>query len=459
MRARLLLVLGVAGALTLPPSTADAQLETFVQALRELAEAAAQPETTRSNDIHIAATRMGTALAEWDRNISALEAQVQREIPGASNPRAYQLHVQLGVTYRTRGRLADALREFDMAVVLQPSASDVQVLRALTLEAMGRTDEAGKAFRTAWNFDSRNPIKAYYVAMRPGAGSTADRERARIQLTDTYRRVGTDTARASAPPFVTLGALSDNLSRKPAVADHGTAAGFSLLKEEKYGDGIAAIRAGDRSQRKTTDDSPLDHFALGQRDEAQNRVADARREYQDALAGTVAGRSVLLVGIGRLAQVEGDLDGSIEAYTKAARFNPNDPNIRKELASAYAADGRTDDAFCELMAALFIDPRDARAHAAIGQLYLDAGRYAEAVTAFSRALELKPDGYEARYALATAFTRLGKTAEAAREFELFERVRREKLEERRRGQPRDVQPDDREEDALRTRVPNQGGDR
>jgi tetratricopeptide (TPR) repeat protein len=459
MRAGLLFILGVTVVLTLRPSTSDAQLETFVQALRELAEAAGQPETTRSSDIRIAVTRMGTALAEWDRNISALETQVQREIPGASNPRTYQLHLQLGVTYRTRGRLADALREFDAAVALQPSASDVQVLRALTLEAMGRTEEAGQAFRTAWDFDGRNPIKAYYVAMRAGAGSTTDRERARVQLTDTYWRLGTDAARPSAPPFVTLGALTDNLSRKPAVADHATAAGFALLKEEKYSDGIAALRAADRSRRKTSDDSPLDRFARGQRDEAQNRVADARREYQDALAGTVAGRSVLLVGIGRLAQVEGDLDGAIEAYTQAARFNPNDPNIRKELASAYTADGRADDAFCELMAALFIDPRDARAHSAIGQVYLDAGRDAEAVTAFSRALELKPDGYETRYALATAYTRLGKTAEAAREFDLFERVRREKLEERRRGQSREAQPNDREEDALRTRVSNQDGGR
>jgi tetratricopeptide (TPR) repeat protein len=253
--------------------------------------------------------------------------------------------------------------------------------------------------------------------------------------------------------------LTDNLARKPAVADHATAVGFALLKDEKYSEGIAAIRADDRSPRKTRDDSPLDHFARGQLGEAQNRVADARREYQAALAGTVAGRSVLLVGIGRLAQVEGDLDGAIEAYTQAARFNSNDPNIRKELASAYAAAGRADDAFCELMAALFIDPRDARAHTAIGQLFLDGGRDAEAVTAFGRALELSPDGYETRYALATAFTRLGKTAEAAREFDLFERARREKLEERRRGQPREVQPNEREEDALRTRTSSQGDGR
>src|SRR5262245_15906749 len=264
MRASHLVAFGVTVALTLRPSTADAQLETFVQALRELADAAGQPETTRSNDIRIAASRMETALAEWDRNISALEIQVQREISGTSSQRAYQLHVQLGVTYRTRGRLADALQEFDAAVALQPSASDVQILRAVTLEAMGRMDQAAKAFRTAWDFDARNPVKAYYVAMRLGAGSTADIDRARMLLTETYRRLGTDTVRPTAPPFVTLGALTDNLSRKPAVADHATAAGFALLKEEKYREGIATIRAEDRSSRTAGDDSPLDHFARGQ---------------------------------------------------------------------------------------------------------------------------------------------------------------------------------------------------
>ena len=303
-----------------------------MQAVRELAEAAGQPEPARSNDIRAAATRMGTALAEWDRNIGALEARVDREIRGASDQRAYQLHVELGVAYRARGRLADALREFDAAVALQPSASDVQVLRALTLEAMGRTEEAGQAFRTAWDLDGRNPVKAYYVAMRPGAGSRRIATRARMQLTDTYRRLGADAARPAAAPFVTLGAIADNLSRTPAVADDATADGFALLAEEKYSDGVAALNAADRSQGKTSDDSPLDHFARGQRDEAQNRVADARREYQAALAGTLA-RAQRSPGRHRTARASRGRSGRRHrGFAQAARLNPNDPNIHKELA-------------------------------------------------------------------------------------------------------------------------------
>ena len=445
MRARLLLVIGVTVTLTLRPSTAHAQMETFVQAVRELAEATGKPEPSRSNDIRTAANRMGTALVEWDRRIRALEARVDREIPGAPNQRAHRLHVELGVAYRARGRIGDALREFDAAVALQPSASDLQVLRALTLESAGRSGEAGKAFRAAWNLDARDPVKAYYVTQRPGAGSAAERDRARALLTDVYRRLGFDATRPAAAPFVTLGVISDNLSRTPVVADEAAFDGFALLSASKYGDAVAALKRAGHATGEKIEDSPLAHFSRGQRDEAQNRVADARREYRAALAGALVGRSVLYVGIARLAQVEGDLAGAIDAFAQAVRLNPNNPNIHKELASAYAAQGRADDAFCELMAALLIDRRDAQVYAAIGQLYLDAGRHAEAVTAFNRALELMPDRYEIRYALATTYTRLGNTAEAARQLDIFDRLRREALERRRR----DIATEVKQEEALR----------
>jgi tetratricopeptide (TPR) repeat protein len=161
---------------------------------------------------------------------------------------------------------------------------------------------------------------------------------------------------------------------------------------------------------------------------------------------------VLLVGLARLAQVDGDPAGAIDALTQAARLNPNDPNIHKELASAYAAEGRGDDAFCELMAALLIDRRDAQAHASIGQLFANGGRDAEAVAAYNRALDLAPARYEIRYALAAAHRRLGNAAEAARQLDIFERARRQALERRRRDIANEVQ----QEEAARTGVPDRG---
>jgi tetratricopeptide (TPR) repeat protein len=415
----------------------------FVQAVRELAEANGQAGPARVKRILTAADHLGTALVEWDRRVSALRAQAEREIAGAPARRAYELHVELGVAYRTRGRLAESLREFDAAVALQPS-SDVQVLRALTLQTAGRRDEAGRAYREAWSLDARNPIKAYYVAQRAGA-SAAERDRVRALLTDTYRALTFDGTRPPSPPFVALGVIPDTLGSAPVIADEATARGVALLQAEQYDAAVAALRRMDHEgqDRSGAESSPLAHFRRGQRDEAANRVADARREYEAALAGALTGRSALQVAIARLAQVDGDASGAIDALAEAARINPNDPNIHKELAAAYAAEGRADEAFCELMAAVLIDRRDAQAHAAIGRLYLDTGRDAEAVAALGRALQLKPEFYEVRYALATAFTRLGNTAEAARQLETYDRLRREALERRRRDIDKEVEQEER----------------
>jgi len=425
--------------LTLRPCPAHAQLETFAQAVRDLVSASGQAEPSRSVGIHEAVDRLRPALAEWDRRIGALRAQATGELGGSPTAdHAFQLHVELGVAFRARGRMADAMREFDAAARIRPS-SDIQVLRALTLESEGRFDEAGSAFLAAWRLDSKSPVKAYYAARR-GSAPKAERDRARAVLADAYKDLGSDRGQTPSP-FVTLGVIPDGLSRTPVVADNATARGLALLREEKYDEAITALAVGGNGGKP--EDSPLAHFAQGQRDEAMNRVAEARREYQAAAAGTLAGRSVLFVAIGRLSQVEGDAAAAIDAFAQAVRLNPNDPRVHEELAAAYAAEGRADDAFCELMAALLIDRRDAQAHASIGQVYLDTGRDADAVKAFGRALEIRPEGYEIRYSLATALARLGNAAEAARQLEIYDRVRREALEKRRREIANEVDQEER----------------
>src|SRR5262249_58216699 len=126
--------LGVAGLPAAQPSWAPAQPDRFVEAVRELPTAAAQPQSTRSTAIRAAADNLTASLAEWDRRTVALEQRVKT----AAGVDAYQLNVQLAVTYRARGRTSDALRELDAAAALRPSSSDLQVLRALTFEHIGK---------------------------------------------------------------------------------------------------------------------------------------------------------------------------------------------------------------------------------------------------------------------------------------------------------------------------------
>lgn len=411
---------------------AHAQPQAFGNAVRELATAAASGMPLPGDTLRGIAERMATALAGWNREVSALEARVARELTAATPAAAGQLHVELGQAYLSRGRIDDAVKEFNAALAAQRSVSDLERLRALTLDMAGRTGDAGAAFRAAWGADPRSPLNAYYLFRAAGA-SPADRDAARLLLENVYAQLSTTGPRAGATPFLTIRALPDGISRSPVIAGDATVAeAFDLLARAKFDDAVAAVRR-ERPATLSPEDSPLAHFARGRSAEAENRVADARREYQAALAGTLFGRHALLVGIARLAEVDGDLDAAIDAFAAAARLDPNNALIHKELASAYLANGRAAEAFAEMIAALLIDPRDGQAHAMVGQLYLDGGRDTDAATAFTRALDVDPDRYETRYVLAQALTRLGRSEDAARQLELFDRARREALERRRRG--------------------------
>jgi tetratricopeptide (TPR) repeat protein len=422
MRRRRLILAAVSFLLGAAPG--QAQPERFVDAVRELAKIASV-DVDRRVPIAPLIDRLASGLAEWDRSIRALEARTGAELKGAPEQRAFQLHVELGLAHRRRGHFADALREFDAAAGLMPRASDIHVLRALTFEAAGDKENAGRAFHTAWLLDAENPIKAYYVVFHR---RETDLDRARQTLRVAYNRILQGGKRSV--PFLRLDVLGDALpERTPVVADATLAQSFALLAASKYDEAVEALRRSSGSS--ASDDSPLAHFTRAQSYEADNRIAEARHEYDAALTGTLAGRGLLYVGMGRLAQVEGDYATAIDLLMRAVRLAPNDPIVHRELAGAFVAGDRIDDAFAELVAALLIDPGDALTMAALGQLFLDSGRDADAVSALRRTLQLAPDRFEAHYALGAALTHLGRTSDAAREFELFERARQQMVDKRR----------------------------
>ncbi|HTM03091.1 MAG TPA: tetratricopeptide repeat protein [Vicinamibacterales bacterium] len=423
------------------PVAASAQPDEFAGAVRLLATVPGQSEPQRSGLVRDANARMRTALATWDSQIREQEGRVANDLKTATGHAAAKLHAELGVAYRLRGRLDDALKEFDAAAALEPSAGDVQMWRGLTFTAAGRDEEAGRAFRAAWATGAHTLLIAYYVARGPGAAPGPERDAAIALLLESYRTrflAGQDTGDPTSA-FIVPDILPDNLFRMPVMADDEvTTKAFEALTARRFDEAIAALSSdggrvlsGKPGGRVNVFASA--HLARAQQFEAENRVTAARPEYEAAFAGTLFGRAWVAVGIARAAQVDGDLEAAVAAFTRGTRADPNNALVHEELATAYIADGRFDDAFCEAVAALLIDPRDGQPHAIVGQLRLDQGHDADAIAAFTRALELSPDRYETRYALAQALKRAGREADAARELERFDEARRAALEKRRRG--------------------------
>jgi tetratricopeptide (TPR) repeat protein len=299
----------------------------------------------------------------------------------------------------------------------------------LTLEAAGKAVEASEAYRMAWAGDVTSPRKAY-VALQRGRLDDEAATQARGVLRDAYMRAVNGDDRFEAPFIRTNEVVTDTFSPLPIAGDGQLDRVFALIAAGKLDEATAAL--GDDRPASSPDDSARARIARGGVAEREGRLSDARREYAAAIEGTLSGRNALYVAIGRLAQVDGDSEAAIDAFEQAVRLNPNSPVLRRELGSALLAGGRFEEAFTELVAALLIAPKDAEVLAAIGQLFLDADLAAEAITPLQRALAVKADRFQTHYALAVALSRTGRTDEAKQEFERFERLSRQAIDERRR---------------------------
>jgi tetratricopeptide (TPR) repeat protein len=396
-----------------------------VQAQESAVLAIVSELAANSRQVSAAHDRFTRALTEWDREIATLRSRAG----------TFQEHVDLGMVYRRRGQLARALEQFDAAAALRPDASDVQILRALTFEAAGTLEEAGRAYHAAWARDEGNPVKAYLTLRRTPHLTAAATERAGAALHEAYRRIVAGAYRPSTPPFLTLDLVPDAMSPAPLADRGGLARVYSLLSAGKLDDAAGALRGAISTGNA---ESSAARIQRGGSAEQDGRLTDARREYMAAIEGTLAGRHALYVGIGRLAQVEGDADAAVDAFEHAVRLNPNVPALRRESGAALVAAGRFDDAFAEFVVALLMSPDDAEALAALGQMFLDSDRAPEAIAPLQRALAVKADRYQTHYALATAFSRAGRADDAAREFREFDRLSRQATQDRRRvvaGQP------------------------
>ena len=73
-------VASLAVTMTVWASTASAQVETFVYAVAQLAQATAQPPDARAAAIRAATNRMANALAEWDSGIATVKRYSERHV-------------------------------------------------------------------------------------------------------------------------------------------------------------------------------------------------------------------------------------------------------------------------------------------------------------------------------------------------------------------------------------------
>lgn len=120
---------------------------------------------------------------------------------------------------------------------------------------------------------------------------------------------------------------------------------------------------------------------------------------------------------------EGRLDEAIEAFLTALRVNTNYAKVHTNLGVAYYKKGRTGEAISEFKRAIDINERDALAYYNLANIFTDQGRWDDAVEAYQKAAEILPLEPMIRHNLAYALNRKGMRHEAIHEY--LEAIREE----------------------------------
>ena len=363
------------------PATPAAQQPAFADALVEFTAAIEGTYGDEGARIGRALDRMSRALAEWDREIEALESRVTSQTPPAPKRTDAAMHVTLARVYAARGRAADALREIETAIHIDPMLADAHVLRGLLLEGLGRGAQAGEAFRAAWAVAPRDPIKAYYALRHAPFGREGDLQHALDTMVSAYRTLLQDKTTAAAP-FERIGRPSIGSESTPVLPLAAYAAGFRLLARGEYEAAIAEFR-------RAAAHDPL--------------IADPAAQTAPMLQAAAALRE------GRLAEARSLLEASssLRASSEAHRL----------LGFTYWAASHDDRSIEQLEAAVRVNPRDERSRIALSRVLSSTGRHADAERALQDARVALPDSVVARWWLGWAHQRVNRFAEARREFE------------------------------------------
>jgi hypothetical protein len=114
-RADTRLVLALVIAALVCPRQAAAQRAPVVRGLADLRLALDGTYGDEGADIARRLTELSDAVANWDRSIRETEQNVRSRLEGANPADAARAHETLGSLYLERGRLADAISEFEAA--------------------------------------------------------------------------------------------------------------------------------------------------------------------------------------------------------------------------------------------------------------------------------------------------------------------------------------------------------
>ena len=370
-------------ALLVVPSPALAQRDAFFSSVVTFYRSLAGLYGDEGVQLTTQLATMSAALERWDGDIRDAERELRSRLrPADDIATRLQVHTTLASLYLERGRLDEAIREFDEDIAIDPRRAAFHRLKGILLHTMSRSAEAADAFRAAWLLDPDDPLNAYrLIAQRSIQTTSADIDAAVSVLASLERGLIRRDRPGVSAPFPNLGGLIDDTAGAIAFVPAAYANGFALILRGELGRGVAALGA-----------------ALA----ADPLVADVTVRSEPMARGVSALR-------------QGDVARAIEHLEAAATRSGDSSEARRILASAYSIAGDIAKSVEQLRHGLRLNSRDERSWLALARTLDEAGRSADARDVLRTAVATVPTAGVLHWRLSTTVEKLQQADDSDRE--------------------------------------------
>jgi tetratricopeptide (TPR) repeat protein len=362
-------------------ATASAQKEQFFDPLLTLYRSLAGVHGDEGPRLTALAADISAALEHWDAAIADAERGLRAQLAGADPQTSLQVHTVLASMYLDRGRFADAVRELEEDLRIDPRRAAFHRLKGLALQALNRPRDAADAFRNAWLLAPDDPQNAYRLVVKPSEATTASEIARAIETLGAFETPLVRGERTTGePPFISVRPIEAEAGGAMAFAPAAYARAFALLLEGSLEAGVAALREAVAAD-------PL--------------VADPALRLEPAVRGIAALRSAA-----------GDVEAVIGPLETALTVAPASAQLHRILGIAYGIRGDVAPGLHHLGEAVRLDPRDERSWLALARALDDLGEWNQAAEVLRKGVAALPDAGELRWQLSAVSGKRQRTDEA-----------------------------------------------
>jgi len=279
-------------------------------------------------------------------------------------------HYALGNDLYERGKLDEAITQYQAALQIRPHYADAENNLGLVLYAKGNVDEAIAHYQTALQ------IRPRYAEAHNNLG---------VAL---LQKGNVDEAMAH---------YQAALQIRPDYVEARNNLDAALLKAGKADDAIAHYQ----EVLKINPSYANAHYDLGNVLDQKGRTDEAIAQYRQALQINPA-YAEARNSLGRALCIKGNMEEGIAQFQQALQINPTNAEAHSNLGNALLQKGQANEAIAQFQQALRINPNLVEACNNLGNALLQQGKVDEAIACYKKALAIHPGYAPARVNLQNA---------------------------------------------------------